>query len=139
MNNNIERLFKEVISKVNSTLNFYEKDYVSAKRTNSTVVNERCTSFEQYVEIRFNKECCNIPELECLIEGTDGHLFICQELEDQDTTKRRFKQATIILNPNLWLSDDENLKVELEKAKDFLDFNKIQFNSVKKKIKMKIE
>lgn len=138
MNNEIEKIFKDIISKVNSTLNFYEKDYVSAKRTNSTTVNERCSSFEQYVEIRFNKECCNIPELENLVEGTDGHLFKCIELEDQNTAKRNFKKATIIVNPDLLLSEDEDLKRELEKAKDFLSFNKLQFNSVKKKIKIKI-
>ena len=138
MNNEIEKIFKDIISKVNSTLNFYEKDYVSAKRTNSTTVNERCSSFEQYVEIRFNKECCNIPELENLVEGTDAHLFKCIELEDQNTAKRNFKKATIIVNPDLLLSEDEDLKRELEKAKDFLSFNKLQFNSVKKKIKIKI-
>lgn len=138
MSNEIEKIFKDIISKVNSTLNFYEKDYVSAKRTNSTTVNERCSSFEQYVEIRFNKECCNIPELENLVEGTDGHLFRCVELEDQNTAKRNFKKATIIVNPDLLLSEDEDLKKELEKAKDFLSFDKLQFNSVKKKIKMKI-
>lgn len=139
MSNEIEKIFKDIISKVNSTLNFYEKDYVSAKRTNSTTVNERCSSFEQYIEIRFNKECCNIPELENLVEGTDGHLFKCLKLEEPDTAKRRFKKATIIINPDLLLSEDEDLKIELDKAKDFISFNSIQFNSVKKKIKLKIE
>ena len=59
----LEERLKKIISLVNSTLQFYELDYVSAKRL-PEFDKIRCTSFEEYVGIRFNRECYDIlPEI----------------------------------------------------------------------------
>ena len=63
----LEKRLKEIISLVNSTLQFYELDYVSAKRLPS-FDKIRCTSFEEYVGIRFNRECYDLlPEIADII------------------------------------------------------------------------
>lgn len=132
-------IVKNLIARVNSTLAYYEKDYVSVKRTPMSE-RERCTSFEQYIEARFNFECCQIPELRDAVLATEGHLFSCLSLEDPDTAKRRFTVATmILLNPETLLETDENLKNEIIKIHDFLGGSCIKFNNVKKKIKYTIE
>ena len=52
----LEETIRDLISRVNSTLAYFEKDYVSVKRT-PTSDKERCSSFEQFIEARFNFEC----------------------------------------------------------------------------------
>jgi hypothetical protein len=130
----LEERLKKIISLVNSTLQFYELDYVSAKRL-PEFDKIRCTSFEEYVGIRFNRECYDIlPEIADIILRTDGKLFYCESLEDPNLAKRRFKTATIIINEKL----PENGLVsekDIEDVKKFLGWTKIKFNSVKKKIK----
>lgn len=133
----LEKRLREIISLVNSTLQFYELDYVSAKRL-PNFDKVRCTSFEEYVGIRFNRECFDIlPEIADIILKMDGKLFYCESLEDPNLSKRRFKTATIIVNdklPDNGLVTSEDIK----KVKDFLGFSKIKFNSVKKKIKFEV-
>lgn len=137
MENNI---IKELISRVNQTLGYYEKDYVSVKRTPYSEEGERCTSFEQFVEIRFNFECCKIPELHDAVIATDGHLFSCIKLEDQDIAKRRFSTASLVLlDPESCQGMDETLKEEIRKIYNFIGGSCIKFNNVKKKIKFTIE
>lgn len=136
---NIKQIIKELISRVNSTLGYYEKDYVSVKRT-PTSKRERITSFEQYIEARFNYECCKIPELYDAVMATEGHLFSCSSIENPDTQKRRFTAATVVLiSPEMDLEMDENLKNEIIKIHDLLGGSHIKFNNVKKKIKFTIE
>ena len=130
----LEERLKKIISLVNSTLQFYELDYVSAKRL-PEFDKIRCTSFEEYVGIRFNRECYDIlPEIADIILRTDGKLFYCESLEDPNLAKRRFKTATIIINEKL---PENGLVTEkdIEDVKKFLGWTKIKFNSVKKKIK----
>ena len=91
-----EEIIKELIARVNSTLSYYEKDYVSVKRT-PYAERERCVSFEQYIEARFNYECSKIPELYDAVIATDGHLFSCTELIDPDTAKRRFTTKILLM------------------------------------------
>lgn len=135
-----DNIIKELISRVNNTLGYYEKDYISAKRTPYSDEGERCSTFEQYVEIRFNYECCQIPELHDLIIATDGHLFSCVSLEDQDTAKRRFSTACLVLmDPELHSELDETLKEEIRKVYNLIGGSCIKFNNVKKKIKFTIE
>lgn len=130
----LEKRLREIISLVNSTLQFYEVDYVSAKRLPS-FDKIRCTSFEEYVGIRFNRECFDLlPEIADTILKMDGKLFYCESLEDPNLSKRRFKTATIIINtklPENGLVSEE----DIENVKKFLGWSKIKFNSVKKKIK----
>lgn len=140
MDIDLENRIKEVISLVNSTLQFYEVDYVSAKRL-PEFDKIRCTSFEEYVGIRFNRECYDIlPEISDIILRTDGKLFYCESLEDPNLSKRRFKSATIIINENLPKTLENGLITDedIEKVKKFLGWSKIKFNSVKKKIKFTV-
>lgn len=136
----LEKRLKEVIRLVNSTLQFYEFDYVSAKRL-PNFDKIRCTSFEEYVGIRFNRECFDLlPEISDIILKTDGKLFYCESLEDPNLSKRRFKTATIVINESV-LDKSENKplpKEDLDTVKSFLGWSKIKFNSVKKKIKFTI-
>lgn len=124
-------VIKEIISKVNCSLNYYEKDYVSVKRTPFTD-KERCESFEQYIEARFNYECCQVPELLDAAIKVEGHLFQCKYLENPDTSRRKFTTACVILDPNL----PEDLKEEILKI---VGGTQIKFNNVKKKIKFTVE
>ena len=134
-----ETIIKNLISRVNSTLSYYEKDFISVKRTPFSE-RERVTSFEQYIEARFNYECCQIPELVDAVLATEGHLFSCVSLENPDISKRRFTIATIeLLNPETLLETDENLKNEIIKIHDLLGGSCIKFNNVKKKIQLTIE
>lgn len=132
-------ILRSLIARVNSTLSYYEKDYISVKRTPISD-RERCTSFEQYIEARFNYECCQVPELRDAVLATEGHLFSCVSLEDPDVSKRKFTVATVILlNPETLLETDENLKNEILKIHEFIGGSCIKFNNVKKKIKYSIE
>lgn len=136
----LEKRLKEIIGLVNSTLQFYEVDYVSAKRL-PNFDKIRCTSFEEYVGIRFNRECFDIlPEISDVILRTDGKLFYCESLEDPNLSKRRFKSATIVINENLLKNPENTLinEADIKMVKEFLGWSKIKFNSVKKKIKFTV-
>lgn len=136
----LEKRLKEIIGLVNSTLQFYELDYVSAKRL-PNFDKIRCTSFEEYVGIRFNRECFDmLPEIADIILRTDGKLFYCESLEDPNLAKRRFKSATIVINENLLKNPENNLisEEDIKTVKNFLGWSKIKFNSVKKKIKFTV-
>lgn len=134
-----EAIIKELIGRVNRTLCYYEKDYISARRT-PFESRERIKSFEQYVEIRFNLECCNIPELYDAVIATSGHLFSCVSLENQDIKKRTFTTATIVLlDPETLPEKDNNLKNEIRKIHEFIGGSVIKFNNAKKKIKFTVE
>lgn len=134
-----ERLIKEVISNVNRTLKSYEKSFTSVKRT-PEAYQERCDTFEQFIGRRFNYEAAKIPEFSDLVMKTDGLLFYCSEIEEPDEKKRKFKTATIrIISADLLLDDDQTLKDEIAKLKEFIGGDRIRFNSVKKKIKLTID
>lgn len=126
-----QETIRDLISRVNSTLSYFEKDYISVKRT-PTSEKERCYSFEQFIEARFNFECCQIPELFEAVISTDGHVFNCVSIEDPDLSKRRFTTASVVISPSL----PENLKNEIL---ELLGGSEIVFNNVKKKIKYTIK
>ena len=131
----IEEIVKDLISRVNSTLGYYEKDYISVQRTPYSE-RERVTSFEQYVEARFNFECCAIPELYDAVIATNGHLFKCVELANPDIMKRRFTVATVVLvDPKTLPQASENLIDEINQIYKYLGGSVIKFNNVRKKIK----
>jgi hypothetical protein len=127
----VRETIKDLLSRVNCSLFYYEKDYVSVKRT-PTADKERCTTFEQFIEARFNFECCRIPELVDAVLSTDGHLFICSGLENPDDVKRKFSTATITISPEV----PENLKDEILQL---IGGSEIVFNNVKKKIRFTIK
>ena len=127
----VRETIKDLLSRVNCSLFYYEKDYVSVKRT-PTADKERCTTFEQFIEARFNFECCRIPELVDAVLSTDGHLFICSGLENPDDIKRKFSTATITISPEV----PENLKDEILQL---IGGSEIVFNNVKKKIRFTIK
>jgi hypothetical protein len=134
-----ELAIKTIISNVNRTLKSYEKGYCSVKRTPETY-QERCESFEDFIERRFNFEASKIPELNDVVMRTEGKLFCCTEIEEPDEKKRKFKSATVKINyADLLLDDDEILKDEVTKIIEFLGGDRIQFNSVRKKIKLTVD
>ena len=133
-----EAALKEIISGVNKTLSYFEKNFSSAKRTPETY-QERCSSFEEYITKRFNYEATRIPELEELVYRTGGKLFRCKELEEADEKKRKFKLATVIVDEKTLLSEDESLKDEIAGVIEYLGGDVISFNSMKKKIKFTIK
>ena len=136
---NIEEIIKELISCVNSTLGYFESGYVSVKRTPFSE-KERIESFKQYVEARFNYECCKIPELYNAEVMTNGHLFSCIELINPDEIKRKFSTAIVsLVDQKTLVEPDENLINELNKVREFLGGSTIKFNNVKKKIKFTVE
>lgn len=137
-----EKALKGLVSEINRTLTYYERSFSSVKRTPDTY-QERCNSFEEFVENRFNFEASKIPELEEAIVATGGKLFECVSIDEPDEKKRRFKTATIrirdIKDINPRIMDDESLKVVITKVKEYLGGDQISFNSVRKKIKLTIE
>lgn len=134
----LEKQIREAISRVNSTLNIYEAEYIKCQRTSESE-KEICMSFEQFIEIRFNKECEKIPELKGLILETEGHLFLCTDVEEPDLSKRRFKSTTLtLITPDMVEDISDKLKEKLLDIASTIGGSKIVFNSVKKKIKFKI-
>lgn len=135
----LDKSLLKIIAAVNRTLSQYEKDYISVERTPGGS-RERCVSFEHFVELRFNQECCKVPELSKLALATDGHLFKCISLDDPNTEKRKFTLAHLeILDPSLIRDEDTEIKEMLNEALKLFGGRKISFNSVKKKIKYTIE
>lgn len=122
---------KEIISRVNQTLGYYEKDFISVKRTPISD-KERCESFEQYLESRFNYECSRHEELSDIIIMHDGFVFKCKYINEFDSQRNRFKQACMTINTKL----PPEIQKELEGKIGGTD---IKFNSVKRKIKYSIE
>ena len=134
-----EEAIKTIVSNVNKTLKSYEKSFTSVKRTPDTY-QERCECFEDFIEKRFNFEASKIPELSDIVMKTEGLLFKCTGIEEPDEKKRKFKSATIkLISVDLLLDEDQNLKDEITKVKEYLGGDRIQFNSVKKKIKLTID
>ena len=130
---------KDIIRKVNETLRYYEKEYIELKRT-PEAEKEVCTSFEHYIEARFNMECCNIPELSDLERKTEGHLFVCTSIQDPDEARRRFGFATVeLISPEDFECADSSILESLEIIKQALGGSKISFNSVKQRIKIQID
>lgn len=135
----MEEIIKELISRVNSTLNYYEKDYISVQRY-PMGERERCESFEQYIEARFNYECCRIPEFYDAVIATNGRLFSCTGLVDPDVVKRRFTSASVtLIDPKTLPGASENLIKEINDIQAAIGGSSIKFNNVKKKIKFFIE
>ena len=147
MCNNSNLIIRDLISRVNSKLGYYESGYVSAERTPHTD-KERCNTFEHYIECLFNYEAYSIPELFDMVDELSGHLFRCTAIEEPDEEKRKFKSVTIELITDGQLEEyviKEKLSEEVDTLKDelqsiikFLGGSKINFNSVRKKIKFSI-
>ena len=135
----LEEIIKKVVSEVNRTLCQYEKDWISCERTPGGE-RERCNSFEHFIELRFNRECYKIPELQKLIIATDGHLFRCTSLEEPDPEKRKYGIAHLeMLDLSEIRDEDTEIKEMLSEIYKLFGGKKISFNGVKKKIKFKIE
>jgi hypothetical protein len=134
----LEEIILKVISEVNRTLTQYEKDWVSCERVPG--IRERCESFEHFIELRFNRECYKIPELQKLILATDGHLFKCTSLDNPNIEKRKFTLAHLeMLDLSQIREEDQDIREMLEDAYKLFGGRKLSFNSVKKKIKYTIE
>ncbi len=134
----MEKILRALIQRVNSTLKYYEKEYIEVQRT-PELEREKCMSFEQFIEIRFNMECCRVPELAGLEKVLEGRLFSCVELDGSDEVKRRFTTATVeLVTPEMLENPPQSLIDELERVRIALGGRKIKFNSVKQKVKFEV-
>lgn len=144
--NNIEKDLKTVISNINDSLMDYEKNFSSCLRLEDDFDSkERCSSFEHFIELRFNFECSKLPSLKSLQEETQGHLFTCIEVEDFDEKKRKYKIAHLqLLDPdNIDTSysnvNIDKLRVDIDNVEKLIGGRNISFNGVQKKIKLIIK
>lgn len=134
-----DAVLKQIIKNLNKTLKYYEKKYIRLKRTPDSLL-ESCESFEHFIEVRFNMECYYMAEFSELEEETGGHLFSCVEIVDPDEAKRKFTKAVIRLNTEDYFEHvTDELRVKLQKVRDYIGGTKISFNSVKNRIKFKID
>lgn len=133
-----KKAFKELVSRVNQQLWYYEKGWVSVQRyPDSEKI--RPETLEEFIEIRFNFEASKIPELSDTILKTEGRLFSCTELVDPDEKKRWYKQAKIKLIDVDDIPDEFNdVKEMVTEVRDVIGGNTICFNGVKRKIKLTI-
>ena len=133
-----DAVLKQIIKNLNKTLKYYEKKYIRLKRTPDSIM-ESCESFEHFIEVRFNMECYYTSEFFELEKETGGHLFSCIEIVDGDEAKRKFTKAIVRLNSedNFEHVTDE-LRIKLQKVRDYIGGTEISFNSVKNRIKFEI-
>lgn len=137
INSKLEDEIKEAISKLNSQLHYYEGIPWSSQQRTPNMDREDCTSFIHWIECKLNYLCSQIPNLQKVAEETEGHLFFCTKLEEEDVAKRRFKKAYIkLLTPAMVENISDELKAELESISDKLGGTEFTFNNVKKKIKL---
>lgn len=132
---------RELCVNVNASLPYYEKDYISVKRSPASD-RERVTSFRQYIECRINYECFGIPQLRPYAEAFDGYLFEVTAVIGQDEDRRRFTivEAEIRKSPEYYMADGESDFMEtLDNAMKVLGGSKLRFNYSQKKTKIYIE
>lgn len=136
-----EKELRDVVLEINRTLPYYEKDWMSVKRTPESSDKERCTSFEQFIEARFNYEFCKkYTEFSDLVNFMEGRLFICTSLEEPDPIRRRFKLVEIsLVDPKIVPNPSDLFISEFTRLYEYLGGTKIYFNSVKKKIRLRIK
>lgn len=130
---------KKMVIRINSSLPYYEKNYVSVKRT-PLGDKERVQSFRQYIECRLNFECFNVLELRSFAEEFDGHLFEVTAIIDQDDLRRRFSYvcAEICKTGDFYIGE-KNFMDTLSKLEELLGGSKLRFNYSQKKTKIFIE
>lgn len=130
---------KQMIVNINSSLPYYEKDYISVKRT-PLGDKERVESFRQFIECRLNFECFSIPELRPYAEAFDGHLFEVTAVYDQDEARRRFSmvQAELCKSSDTYIGDQDFLD-SIDEVEDILGGSTLKFNYSQKKTKIYIE
>lgn len=109
LSSSLIQAIKDSASRVNKTLSTYDQGYISATRTSEVNDKESCDSLKDFVEVRFNRECLEIPELKEAIELSNGHLFVCKELTNVDPKTRRFDSALVTL------IDEEDIDAEVNK------------------------
>lgn len=133
-----KKLLKDALSLVNSTLKYYEADWISAQRA-PEIEKTRVRSFEEFVEIRVNFEMSKIPELHDQVLRTGGHLFVCESLEEINTLRHRFKKANMKLNtPENFLEEEDKSDIEkaIREAREWFEVDRFSFNSVVSRVKI---
>ena len=131
---------KAAASRVNTTLHDYDPGFVSATRTSNIVDKEVCNTLEEFVEIRFNRECLEIPQLSEAVRVSNGHLLICRGLLNPNVKQRKYDKALVTL------IEEEDIDSEVDKIlqKDNtlnlgIDEIKNRFPEVVKDLKISLE
>lgn len=133
---------KCITRRVNSTLNHYEDDYMSASRTPNISEKEDCKSFSDFVEIRFNRECLESDLFKEAVELAKGHLFICQYLNNIDLVERSFDEGCITLLSEETIDKEVDkliLSIEDIKAEDLEKYKKKNTDLIKSLISEMLE
>lgn len=127
---------KLLIIKVNSSLPYYDPDYISTKRYPKGE-KIRIQTFRQYIECRLNYELSSIPEIYDFLEQTEGHIFRVVSIINQNDIKRRFSEVTVELDRSF--SSDEDFQEILNAIEILLGGTRLRFNYSQKKTKIFIE
>lgn len=135
---NKERL-KEVVRRVNNTLNLYESNYTSVQTT-PHCSKERMKTLEQFIISRFNFEAYEIEEFRDLLDSTNGALFELIELTEPDEERRRYGEAVIgVADVRQILEGCPELDEEIERVYNFIGGTRLRFNDVKLRVRLTIE
>lgn len=136
-----ESTIRRIIQKVNSTLKIFDLGYTSTKRfgdVREDSIRDRCNSFDEYVECRFNYEFSKLEEFKDIFIEFEGNIFKC-ELDEPDLVKRNFKLATLRIKvPKSILEANKDLNNEIMRLIDWIGGDTITFTHKKKKFKYKI-
>lgn len=127
--------FRELISRVVSTIRVYEKGFTSVKR-NPVDYQIRVKSLSEFIECRINFESFKIDELRKYEELMDGNLFIVSSLDGENGNS--FDRATILIGskPN-YMSDNEYDDL-VESVSKFIGGNTVTFTSDKNNLGINI-
>lgn len=131
-----ESTIRGIIEKVNKTLRYFDSGYTSAKRLGSVKEDperDRCETFDQYVECRFNYEFSKLEIWRDLFIELEGNVFSCK-LDEPNLVKRNFKLATLTIKvPKGVLESNEVLKNEVMNLINWIGGDTITFTHKKKK------
>lgn len=127
--------FRELISRVVSTIRVYEKGFTSVKR-NPVDYQIRVKSLSEFIECRINFESFKIDELRKYEELMDGNLFIVSSLDGENGNS--FDRATILIGSKLSYMSDNEYDDLVESVSKFIGGNTVTFTSDKNNLGINI-
>lgn len=127
--------FRELISRVVSTIRVYEKGFTSVKR-NPVDYQIRVKSLSEFIECRINFESFKIDELRKYEELMDGNLFIVSSLDGENGNS--FDRATILIGSKPSYMSDNEYDDLVESVSKFIGGNTVTFTSDKNNLGINI-
>ena len=127
--------FRELISRIVSTIRVYEKGFTSVKR-NPVDYQIRVKSLSEFIECRINFESFKIDELRKYEELMDGNLFIVSSLDGENGNS--FDRATILIGSKPSYMSDNEYDDLVESVSKFIGGNTVTFTSDKNNLGINI-